>query len=76
MNVILKGTNQLYLWDRDKFEIEVINPNEAELIYVNRIPTYKLKKGKRKVYIVQALNEKRAVAKFLTILTKDGRKKH
>ncbi len=70
------GRNQFYLWDRDKHTLEVIDAGLISVEFVNKRPQYKFKEGDRNVMIVQALNEKRAAAKFLTKLKQeqDGRK--
>lgn len=65
---------KLYYFDRKTLEFGTINPNLVEIEIVNGIAFYSLiSKKDPNFLIVQAMNTKKASAKFLTLILRYGK---
>ncbi|AHK11402.1 hypothetical protein F132_56 [Flavobacterium sp. phage 1/32] len=76
MKPIIYPNCKIIYFDRVTFEWGILNPEEVIAEKRNGITYYKLKKPThRKLLIVQALNEKKASAKMLTLISLENQKK-
>jgi hypothetical protein len=71
MIVKIIGRAKLYLWDRDSLKLEIIEASMVDVRFVNGKPVYSLKSNDRNCIIVQAIHEKKASAKLLTIIVNE-----
>lgn len=62
------GSAKFYLWDRKKYVLIVIHERLVNVRFEGKRPIYTLKNGRTDVLIVQAIHEKKAASKLLTIL--------
>lgn len=59
---------KLHGFDRDTLKFEILDPGLVGVRYWNGIYDYYLLSGNRRMLIVQVINEKKAAAKFLTLI--------
>lgn len=70
MKPIIYPKCKLYFFNRDTFEFGTINPELVESRLENGFAFYNLKKPEGKRFlIVQAINQKKASAKMLTLIS-------
>lgn len=70
MKPILYEGCKLFYWDRRKLESGTIEPYRVGVRRLNGRVEYYLLSGNKDILIVQAMNFKKAAAKFLTMIKK------